>query len=56
MQQRDDLRAIQLQQLHGRMDRALAESTRSEGADSENFMPALIGGLPEEDGITGPRS
>jgi antitoxin ParD1/3/4 len=42
MEQRDELRAIQIQELRSRMDRALAESTRGEGADGEEFMQGLI--------------
>lgn len=42
MEQRDELRAIQIQGLRSRMDRALAESTRGEGADGEEFMQGLI--------------
>lgn len=42
MEQRDELRAIQIQELRSRMDRALAESARGEGADGEEFMQGLI--------------
>lgn len=42
MEQRDELRAIQIQELRGRMDRALAESARGEGADGEEFLQGLM--------------
>jgi antitoxin ParD1/3/4 len=42
MEQRDELRAIQLQELRSRMDRALAESARGESADGERFMQGLM--------------
>jgi antitoxin ParD1/3/4 len=42
MEQRDELRAIQIQELRSRMDCALAESARGEGADGEEFMQGLI--------------
>ncbi|NWF85630.1 MAG: type II toxin-antitoxin system ParD family antitoxin [Bryobacteraceae bacterium] len=42
MDQRDELRAIQIQELRSRMDRTLAESARGEGADGEEFMQGLI--------------
>jgi antitoxin ParD1/3/4 len=42
MEQRDELRAIQIQELRSRMDCALAESARGKGADGEEFMQGLI--------------
>ncbi len=42
MEQRDELRGIQIQELRSRMDRALAESARGEGADGEEFLQGLI--------------
>ena len=42
MKQRDELRAIQLQELRSRLDRALAESARGEGVDGENFVQGLV--------------
>ena len=48
MEQRDELRAIQLQQLRARMDRSLAESARGEGADGDQFMQVLLANLDAE--------
>ena len=42
MEQRDELRAIQIQELRSRMDRALGESARGEGADGEDFMQGML--------------
>ncbi len=42
MEQRDEVRSIQLQELRGRMDRALGESTRGEGTDGEEFMQGML--------------
>ncbi len=42
MEQRDELRAIQIQELRSRMDRALGESARGEGADGEEFMQGIL--------------
>jgi hypothetical protein len=42
MKQRDELRAIQLQELRSRLDRALAESARGEGVDGEKVVQGLV--------------
>ncbi len=42
MEQKDELRAIQLQELRGRIDRGLAEANGGEGMDGEKFMQSLI--------------
>ena len=42
MEQRDEVRSIQLQELRNRMDRALAESARGEGKDGEEFMQGML--------------
>lgn len=45
LEQKDELRAIQLQELRGRIDKGLAEGERGEGADGEVFMRELIDDL-----------
>jgi antitoxin ParD1/3/4 len=45
MEQRDELRTIQLQELRKRMDKGLAQAQRGEGVDGEIFMQELIDGL-----------
>ena len=45
MEHKDELRAIQMQELRSRMDRALGEASRGEGSDGEQFMQELIGDL-----------
>jgi antitoxin ParD1/3/4 len=42
MEQKDELRTIQLQELRSRMDKGLAQAERGEGADGETFMQGLI--------------
>lgn len=42
MEQKDELRAIQLQELRHRIDKGLSEADRSEGVDGETFMQGLI--------------
>lgn len=42
MEQKDELRAIQLQELRARIDKGLAEADRGEGADGDQFMQGLI--------------
>jgi antitoxin ParD1/3/4 len=42
MEQRDEVRSIQLQELRKRMDRALGESARGEGTDGEEFLQGMI--------------
>jgi antitoxin ParD1/3/4 len=45
MEQKDELRAIQLQDLRARIDRGLGEANRGEGVDGEIFMQSLLKGL-----------
>ena len=45
MEQRDELRSIQLQELRNRMDRAIGESARGEGTDGEEFMQRMLDDL-----------
>ena len=45
MEQRDELRAVQLQQLRLRIDKALAEADRGYGVDGGAFMQGLIDDL-----------
>ncbi len=45
MEQRDELRTLQLTELRRRMDRALDESARSAGTDGETFMKAMLDNL-----------
>jgi len=47
MEQRDELRTVQLQQLRNRIDKGLAEAGRS--ADGETFMQGLIDDLDIRD-------
>ena len=42
MQQRDDLRSVELQELRNRMDAGLSEAERGQGLDGEQFMQGLI--------------
>ncbi len=42
MEQRDEVRSIQLQALRNRMDRSLAESARGAGTDGEEFMQGVL--------------
>ena len=42
MEQRDEVRSIQLQELRNRMDRALVESARAEGTDGEELMQGMF--------------
>lgn len=42
MEQRDQVRAIQLKELRRRMDRALSESSKGEGTDGEEFMRRMM--------------
>lgn len=42
MEQKDELRTIQLQELRSRMDKGLAQAEHGEGADGEMFMQGLI--------------
>lgn len=45
MEQRDELRSIQIDEMRRRMDRALGESTRSEGTDGDQFMQEMLDNL-----------
>ena len=45
MEQRDEVRTMQLQELRNRMDRPLGESFRGEGTDGEEFMLGMLGEL-----------
>ena len=42
MEQKDERRAVQLQEFRNRIDRGLAEAERGEGTDGEAFMRAMI--------------
>jgi len=42
MEQKDEVRAIQLQELRSRIDKGLAQAERGEGADGEAFMHEMI--------------
>ena len=42
MEQKDELRTIQLQELRKRLDKGLAQAERGEGADGEVFMQGLL--------------
>src|SRR5262245_337395 len=45
MEQRDEVRSVQLQQLRARIDEGLAEAERGDGVDGETFMQGLISDL-----------
>lgn len=45
MEQRDEVRTVQLQQLRSRIDKGLAEAGRGDGVDGETFMQGLIDDL-----------
>jgi antitoxin ParD1/3/4 len=49
MEQRDELRAIQILELRNRMDRALVESARGEGTDGEEFLQGMLAELDAKD-------
>ena len=42
MEQKDEGRTIQLQELRNRIDKGLAEAERGEGADGETFIHKTI--------------
>ena len=42
MEQKDEVRTIQLQELRNRIDRGLSQAERGEGTDGEVFMQGLI--------------
>ena len=45
MEQNDDLRAIQLQELRNRIDKGLSEAGRGESVDGALFMQGLLDDL-----------
>ena len=45
MEQKDEIRTIQLQGLRERMDKGLAQAERGEGVDGEEYMQGLIADL-----------
>lgn len=45
MEQKDEVRAIELQALRGRIDKGLAEAGAGKGVDGDTFMRELIGDL-----------
>ena len=45
LEQKDEWRAVQLQALRNRIDKALAEAGSGEGVDGEAFMQGLIADL-----------
>ena len=45
MEQKDEVHAIQIQELRNRMDRSLGESARGEGADGEEFIQGMLDDL-----------
>jgi hypothetical protein len=49
MEQKDELRAIQLQELRNRMDKGLAEAGRGEMVDGEVFMQGLLDDLDAQE-------
>jgi antitoxin ParD1/3/4 len=42
MEQKDEVRSIQLQELRSRIDKGLGQADRSEGADGDEFMHRMI--------------
>lgn len=42
MEQKDEVRSIQLQELRSRLDKGLAQAGRSEGVDGDEFMHQII--------------
>lgn len=49
MEQKDELRAIQIKELRTRIDRGLGEAERGEVADGEVFMQRLIDDLDKRE-------
>ncbi len=45
MEQKEELRAVQLHELRSRIDEGLAQAERGEGVDGEVFMQGLIDDL-----------
>jgi antitoxin ParD1/3/4 len=50
MEQKDELRTIQLQELRSRIDKGTSELGHGEGADGETFMQGLIEDLDTRQG------
>jgi antitoxin ParD1/3/4 len=50
MEQKDELRTVQLQELRSRIDKGISELGRGEGADGETFMQGLIEDLDTRQG------
>jgi antitoxin ParD1/3/4 len=53
MEQRDELRAMQLKELRARMERGSSESARGGGTDGEQFMQAMLDDLDSKHGRKG---
>ena len=49
MEQKDEVRAVQLQQLRSRIDKGLAEAGCGEGVDGDTFIQGLIDDLDGHD-------
>jgi hypothetical protein len=49
MEQKDEVRTIQLQELRKRIDRGLSEIDRGQSVDGELFMQGLIEDLDERE-------
>ena len=45
LEQKDEVRAIQLQELRGRIDKGLSQLDRGEGVDGDLFMQGLLDDL-----------
>ncbi len=45
MEQKDEVRNVQLQELRSRMDKGLSQAERGEGVDGEAFINEMIGDL-----------
>ncbi len=45
MEQKDEVRSLQLQELRRRIDKGLIQAGRSEGADGDEFMHQMIDDL-----------
>ena len=49
MEQKDELRAVQLQELRNRIDKGLSEAGRVEAADGDAFMQGLLKDLDSKE-------
>jgi antitoxin ParD1/3/4 len=49
MEQKDEVRAIQLQELRGRIDSGLGEAARGETIDGDTFLNGLISDLDTQE-------